>query len=113
MTTYRFTTDSPLTMTLHPRCPVLIVLAACLALSGCHHGIKANACNKRPPAYASAQSVEPIKVPAGIDRPDTHAALRIPELNEPAPPRRTVHDPCLDAPPSFTVPKPPRTPPAA
>jgi hypothetical protein len=37
--------------------------------------------------------------------------LKIPALNTPAPPRRTKTQPCLDEPPSFTVPK--QTPPQA
>jgi len=91
----------------------LLGLSTALAVSGCHHGLKtARACNK-PQAYESAQSIPPLKVPAGVDRPDTHAALRLPELNEPAPPPRPLSGPCLDAPPSFTVPKAPRAPPAA
>jgi hypothetical protein len=80
-----------------------IVLAA-LALAGCHRGIlRGHACNK-PQAYASAQSIPPLKVPPGIDAPDTHAALRIPDLNEPAPPPRSLREPCLDEPPPYAAP---------
>jgi uncharacterized lipoprotein len=72
-----------------------------LALSACHllHG---NSCHG-PQAYLGAQSVAPLKIPAGLDAPETNSALRIPALNEPAPPARKGKDPCLDEPPSFKV----------
>lgn len=81
----------------------LLVLAL-FALAGCQHFRRiANSCNK-PTIYATAASAAPIKVPPGVDRPDTHAALKIPALNEPPPPPRKASDPCLDVPPSFVVP---------
>ena len=57
-----------------------------------------------------ATSVPPLKVPAGLDAPDTTNALRLPALNEPAPPRAHVKDPCLDEPPPFKVQQPARPP---
>ena len=76
-------------------------------LSGCHifHKVTRvnNACNK-PQPYQSAHSVPPLQMPPGVDSPDTHGALKIPELKEPAPPPRSVRDPCLDAPPAFATP---------
>lgn len=78
----------------------VFALAAC-ALAGCHRGLlKEHACNK-PQPYASAQSIPPLRVPPGIDAPDTHAALKIPPLNEPTPPPRSLRAPCLDEPPPF------------
>ncbi len=64
-----------------------ILLAALLpALSACHvFGM--NSCH-RPQAYLGAHSVAPLKIPAGLDAPETNNALRIPALNEPAPPAR-------------------------
>jgi uncharacterized lipoprotein len=70
-----------------------------LALSACVHG---NSCHG-PQAYIGAKSVAPLKIPAGLDAPETNNALRIPALNEPAAPPRKGKDPCLDAPPSFRV----------
>ena len=72
-----------------------------LALSACHllHG---NACHG-PQAYMGATSVAPLKIPAGLDAPETNNALRIPALNEPTPPARKGKDPCLDEPPSFKI----------
>ncbi|HTW37971.1 MAG TPA: hypothetical protein VMD49_05330 [Steroidobacteraceae bacterium] len=80
------------------------------ALAGCHSGamrriMQGKACNK-PQMYSTAQSVPPLKAPAGIDPPDTHSALHIPPLDEPAPPPRKLTDPCLDTPPLFAAPRP-------
>jgi hypothetical protein len=86
--------------------------------SACHSwnpfkSLKGNACNKPGAAvYDRAQSIPPLKTPPGLDAPDTHAGLRIPDLNEPAPPQRRPTDPCLDEPPPFATPK-PKPPPAA
>ncbi|HXS27642.1 MAG TPA: hypothetical protein VN730_08265 [Steroidobacteraceae bacterium] len=80
------------------------IAVAAVALAGCHRGIlRGHSCNK-PQPYASAQSIPPLKLPPGIDAPDTHAALTIPPLNEPAPPPRSPREPCLDEPPPFTTP---------
>jgi hypothetical protein len=95
------------------RLPRLILALGLLTLGGCsfwhHHFLETNTCNDRQ-AYASAGSIPPLKIPAGMSAPDTHAALRIPDLNEPAPPPRSRHDPCLDEPPSYVVPKPVKPP---
>ncbi len=71
-----------------------------LALGGCHV-LGAN-CHAQQP-YTKAKSVAPLRVPAGLDSPDTGSALRIPALNEPAPPPRKGKQPCLDEPPPFKV----------
>jgi hypothetical protein len=47
--------------------------------------------------------VPPLIIPSGLDAPDTTNALRLPTLNEPAPPRRSGKQPCLDEPPPFKV----------
>jgi len=72
-----------------------------LALGGCH-ALRGNSCNA-PQVYQQAKSVPPLKIPAGLDAPETTNALRIPALSEPAPRPHTPKDPCLDAPPSFKV----------
>jgi uncharacterized lipoprotein len=64
-------------------------------------------CHKKQ-VYQEASSVPPLKIPAGLDAPDTSNALRLPQLNEPAPPPRTGQQPCLDEPPPFKVPKAPQ-----
>ena len=78
--------------------PLLPALSAChvFGTSSCHG----------PQADLGAHSVAPLKIPAGLDAPETNNALRIPALNEPAPPARKGKDPCLDEPPSFKVAKP-------
>jgi uncharacterized lipoprotein len=79
-----------------------------LALGGCktiHRISHENSCNK-PQPYQQARSIAPLSIPGGLDTPDTSHALDVPALNEPAPPPRTVKDPCLSAPPSFNVPQP-------
>jgi uncharacterized lipoprotein len=82
-------------------------LAALPLLGGCHWLARTNSCHNTQ-AYQNAQSVAPLKIPAGLDAPETTNALRIPPLNEPAPPPRSGKDPCLDAPPKFKVQKPPQ-----
>jgi hypothetical protein len=72
-----------------------------LLLGGCH-ALRNSSCNA-PQVYMRAQSVPALKIPAGLDAPETTSALRIPVLNEPAPPPRGAKDPCLDAPPRFKV----------
>jgi hypothetical protein len=88
-----------------------IVLAVSLALTGCHpiRALRSRelSCHSKQP-YMAATSVSPLKIPPGLDAPDTTNALHIPPLNEPAPPARKGREPCLDEPPSFKLPpKPP------
>jgi len=52
----------------------------------------------------------PLKIPSGLDAPDTTNALRLPPLNEPAPAPRKGKQPCLDEPPPFKVTPPGKTP---
>jgi uncharacterized lipoprotein len=76
-----------------------------LATAGCSH--YTYACHKKQP-YTEAASVPPLKIPAGMDPPDTTNALHLPPLNEPAPPARKGHEPCLDEPPPYKVAKAPQ-----
>jgi uncharacterized lipoprotein len=90
--------------------PLLAPLMLCA--SGCHimRAISKRECHE-PQPYMKATSVPPLQIPPGLDAPDTTNALRLPVLNEPAPPPRGKSDPCLDEPPSFKVQRqPPRTP---
>lgn len=81
------------------------VVAALLGLAGCQHlrNIGGSCHDVKP--YMKAGSIAPLKIPPGLDAPDTASALRIPALNTPAPPLRKKTDPCLDEPPPFNVPK--------
>lgn len=78
----------------------IVALAAALPLVGC--GSMRSSCHE-PGAYASAESIPPLKIPVGLQTPDTSNALRVPELNEPAPPPRKRGDACLDEPPSYSI----------
>jgi len=83
--------------------------AALVAAAGCHSG---GAVCEKPGIYTLAQSAPPLKIPVGLQSPNTREALRIPELNEPEPPPRRKGDACLDEPPKYTTPTGPKPPPA-
>jgi uncharacterized lipoprotein len=83
---------------------LICALTSCMVVSsGCKRLLAQN-CNK-PQAYAAAQDMPPLKIPVGLDGPDTRTALKIPALNEPEAPR-AVGAPCLDEPPALTAAKP-------
>ena len=89
-------------------------LTLLVGVSGCHtlhNRFSSNRCTENR-TYESERSVAALKIPAGMDAPETANALRLPPLNEPPPPPRARSAPCLDAPPSFKVEKsaPPATP---
>jgi len=87
---------------------VLVLVPLLLSIGGCHmlgRKFSENTCNK-PQPYQGQKSDPPLKVPPGLNAPDTGGGLKLPALNEPAPPARTVHDPCLDSPPPYKVAKP-------
>jgi uncharacterized lipoprotein len=77
---------------------VLVVLLA-TSLGGCK--VFRGTC-VRAEDYSGAQQMPPLKVPAGLESPDTRAALKIPELSEPEKPRAPQE--CLDSPPKFSAP---------
>lgn len=93
-----------------PRTPVIgLILAALVLLPGCRL-LNRTSCNK-PQAYQKAEDNPALKIPLGLDAPDTRTALHIPPLTEPVAPRGP-DDPCLDAPPSYvTAPARPAAPP--
>ena len=81
----------------------VLVRIACLAslsaIAGCGWLPDAySGCNEVKP-YESAKQMDPLKVPTGADLPDTHNALKIPDVNTPdLPPEEGS---CLDHPPPF------------
>jgi len=88
---------------------VLLLLLLPLA-GGCFfRGASAKACHGTQ-AYQKAQTVPPLKIPSGLDAPDTTNALKLPTLNEPPPAARKGSAPCLDEPPPFKVTPPAKTP---
>jgi hypothetical protein len=82
-----------------------VCLALLMGVSGCHtlrNKLTASHCTESR-TYEGEGSVAPLKIPVGLDAPDTTAGLRLPQLKVPAPPPRPANSPCLDAPPSFKV----------
>jgi uncharacterized lipoprotein len=84
----------------------VVVLAVGVALSGCHtlHSLT-HSCEADTYGYNKAGSIPPLRVPEGLDPPDTKNSLQVPELNTPPPPPRSSKDPCLEEPPKFVEPK--------
>jgi uncharacterized lipoprotein len=93
------------------RVGLLLLLLALPLVSGCHpfRGATAKACHG-PQPYQKAESVPPLKIPPGLDAPDTTNGLRLPVLNAPSPPPRKGSQPCLDEPPPFKVTQPAKVP---
>jgi uncharacterized lipoprotein len=78
----------------------VLMAAAATLLGGCHiFGHKTAECH-RPQEYQRAAQVAPLKVPSGLDNPNTASALVIPTV-ELAPPPPGPHDACLDEPPRY------------
>ena len=80
---------------------LVIALVSSMVLAGGCKSLRTRSCNKTA-AYATAQDLQPLKIPAGLDSPDTRAALKIPELNEPEVPRGPK-DGCLEDPPRVSA----------
>jgi len=82
--------------------PLLLSIAGVSLLlgAGCRT-VSGGSCHKVQP-YESAQSLPPLRMPTGMDGPDTSGALEIPQLNEPMAPL-DPDGPCLDAPPAITA----------
>lgn len=53
---------------------------------------------KKAPTYADEKDLPPLRIPVGMDAPDTREALVIPALEEPEVPRGP-DDGCLEEPP--------------
>jgi uncharacterized lipoprotein len=79
---------------------VLLVVAATALMSGCHLFSKLTPDCHTPQEYQRAGQMPPLKVPAGLDSPNTQGALVIPTV-EPAPPLPGPKDACLDVPPRY------------
>lgn len=72
-----------------------------LALCGCKAMLPGVEDCAAPRPFDSAREVPPLRVPDGLDLPNTRNALRIPEV---AAPERPPSDRCLDYPPRFRNP---------
>jgi uncharacterized lipoprotein len=79
---------------------VLLLVAASALMSGCHLFTKLNPdCHSRQD-YQNALSAPALKVPPGLDSPNTAGALVIPAVTDvPPPPGRK--DTCYDVPPRY------------
>lgn len=83
--------------------PMLLSLAcAALALATGCRGVVGGSCHK-PQAYADAGNLPSLRMPAGLDGPDTSEALEVPPLNEPEV-KLDPDGPCLEAPPAIVAP---------
>ena len=79
---------------------VLMLIAASALTSGCHLFSKLNPdCHTRQ-EYQHALSAAPLKVPPGLDSPNTAGALVIPPVTD-APPPPGPKDTCYDVPPRY------------
>lgn len=76
-----------------------MAIAAAALAAGCGLLPDARSGCDKPRPYQSAREVEQLKVPPGVDAPDTRSALRIPAV--PAPQRPPEQGRCLDYPPSY------------
>jgi uncharacterized lipoprotein len=79
---------------------IVVVIAASALMSGCHLFSKLNPDCHSPQEYQHALSSPPLKVPAGLDSPNTAGALVIPPVTD-APPPPGPHDQCFDIPPRY------------
>lgn len=94
-------------MKLRPGLLLPPAMVALLLASGCST-VVGGACHKAQPHH-TAGNLPPLKMPAGLEAPDTADAMEIPEVNQPELPL-DPDGPCLDAPPSITAPPLPATP---
>jgi uncharacterized lipoprotein len=78
--------------------PAIALAGGCSLLPGAGSG-----CDK-PKPYQAAQEAPPLRVPDGAVLPDTHNAMRIPQVSAPKLPREGGR--CLDQPPSMGTPGP-------
>lgn len=79
---------------------IIVILAAGFLLSGCHLFSKLVPDCHSAQEYQHAVSAPPLKVPAGLDTPNTAGALVIPAAAD-APPPPGPHDACYDIPPRY------------
>ncbi|MDP9083441.1 MAG: hypothetical protein M3N50_06705 [Pseudomonadota bacterium] len=79
---------------------VFLWISTAALLSGCHLFSKLTPDCHASQEYQRATQVAPLKVPAGLDSPNTEGALVIPAA-APAPPPAGPRDACMDVPPRY------------
>jgi hypothetical protein len=75
----------------------LLPLAGCASLG---HKHKSHPACREPTVTGDVRNLPPLRVPPGLDAPDTRNAIKVPPLPETAR-ARLPEDPCLSDPPSF------------
>jgi uncharacterized lipoprotein len=78
----------------------LMLIAASALMSGCHLFSKLNPDCHSKQEYQHALSAQPLKVPPGLDSPNTAGALVIPPVTD-VPPPPGPKDTCYDVPPRY------------
>ena len=81
---------------------LLMFIAAAALTSGCHLFGKLTPECHGSQEYQRAGQVAPLKVPAGLDSPNTQGAMVIPAVTL-APPSPGPKDKCLDLPPRYVA----------
>jgi uncharacterized lipoprotein len=79
---------------------ILVLMAAGVLTSGCHLFSKLNPDCHAAQDYQHALSAPPLKVPEGLDSPNTTGSLVIPTVAD-VPPPPGPHDLCYDVPPRY------------
>jgi len=79
---------------------IFMLIAATVLMSGCHLFSKLTPDCHVPQEYQHAGQVAPLKVPEGLDSPNTQGALVIPSAALALPPPGPK-DNCLDVPPRY------------
>ena len=78
----------------------LMLIAASALMSGCHLFSKLNPDCHTKQEYQHALSAPPLKVPPGLDSPNTTGSLVIPTVTD-VPPPPGPKDTCYDVPPRY------------
>ena len=78
---------------------VLAVACCVLALAACNRGYKPKACQE-PREYHAQRSVDPVRVPADLDAPDSNASVKVPDLPGHQEGTGPTGD-CLEGPPDY------------
>ena len=81
----------------------ILLLFGLLALSGCGLFKPTYENCAETPRYAGARELPPLRVPEGVDAPDTRNAQKIPDV---ASAERPSDGRCVDAPPPYFPPQP-------
>jgi len=79
---------------------IIVLMGVGILMSGCHLFGKLNPDCHSPQDYQHALSAPPLKVPAGLDSPNTAGALVIPTVTD-VPPPPGPKDLCYDIPPRY------------